>query len=331
MPRLRKAFVRYLEGYRKTAVFAITSRCNCKCLMCDIHKSPAVDITLTDAKHVLNSLAQKHFLIVYLTGGEPTLHPHVEEIVSYADELGLVASMTTNGTAQKAKLKKLRDAGLYLMSVSVDHWDPEVCEKIRNHPEIHQKQTTTIKYLREIGLKTYALAYLNSILVEDGVEKLVTYVNQKLGVPIGFCYPTSCDANTYWLGGRDNSHRLLELRQAMRKILDIKRNGGKIVNLQCYLEDVVSFPSHNPNYYCRGGEDVVYIDWFGDVYPCFCKSQRLFNMLKETDLRFLKNIRCNECLVNCFREPSLLPHIHTSANLLAKELTHSLRTLNIYK
>lgn len=331
MPRLRKAFVRYLEGYRRTAVFAITSRCNCKCSMCDMHRRPAEEIALRDARHVLNSLARNHFLIVYLTGGEPTLHPHVEEIVSYAEELGLVTTMTTNGTVTKSKLKRLKEAGLYLMSVSVDHWDPEVCEKIRNHPKIQQKQTTTIKYLSEIGLKTYALTYLNPILVEDGVEKLVSYVSQELDVPIGFCYPTSCDANTYRLGGKETNSSLGELRQAAKKILDLKRSGGKIANLHCYLEDAVRFPSDNPNYYCRGGEDVIYVDWFGDVYPCFRKSQRLFNMLEGTESRFLSNIRCNDCLVNCFREPSLLPHIHTSASLLAKELIHSLGTSNIYR
>ena len=331
MPRLRKAFIRYLEGYRRTAVFAITSRCNCKCLMCDIHRKPPEEMELSDAKHILNSLAHNHFLIVYLTGGEPTLHPDVEEIVSYADQLGLVTAMSTNGTVSKTKLKRLRDSGLYLMSVSVDHWEPSVCEMIRNYPDIHQKQIETINYLKEIGLRTYALAYLNPILVKDGVEKLAMYINEKLDVPIGFCYPTYCDSNTYRLGGREMSHRLLELRHAAEKILEMKRNGSKIANLHSYLEDVVSFPSRNPNFYCRGGEDVVYIDWFGDVYPCFRKSQRLFNILKDIDLRFLRDIHCNECLINCFREPSLLPHILTSANLFAKELVHSFSTQSIYR
>ena len=299
--------------------------------MCDIHRKSSEEIELDDARYIMRFLVKNHFLIVYLTGGEPTLHPAVEEIVSYADQLGLVTAMSTNGTASKSKLKRLRDAGLYAMSVSIDHWDPSICEKIRNHSNIHQKQIASISYLKELGLRTYALAYLNPLLVEDGVEKLIRYVNEKLDVPIGFCYPTYCDSNTYKLGGKEMSHHLLDLRAAAKKILEMKRKGKKIANLRCYLEDVVSFPSRNPNYYCRGGEDVVYVDWFGDVYPCFRKSQRLFNILRDADLKFLRDIHCNECLINCFREPSLLPHIMTSANLFAKELMHSFSTKDIYR
>jgi MoaA/NifB/PqqE/SkfB family radical SAM enzyme len=296
-----------------------------------MHRKRVEQVELDDARHILNFLAQNRFLIVYLTGGEPTLHPDIEEIVSYSSQLGLVTTMTTNGTVSRAKIKQLKDAGLYLMSVSIDHWDPRICEKIRNHADIQDKQIAAINCLKELGLRTYALAYLNPKLVEDGVEKLVTFVNDELGVPLGFCYPTYCDSNTYQLGGEEVSHNLLVLRSAVQKLLDMKRNGSRIANLYCYMEDVVGFPSQEPNFYCRGGEDVVYVDWFGDVYPCFRKSQRMFNILRDRELNFLSGIRCNECLINCFREPSLLPQISSSVGLLVKEVLYSFSNRSIYR
>jgi MoaA/NifB/PqqE/SkfB family radical SAM enzyme len=90
MATLKDAFKKYFRGYKKTAVFAITTACNCKCVMCDMHRKKPEHISLSDAKKVLKTLEDQKFLIVYLTGGEPTLHPHVVEIVEYADELGLI-------------------------------------------------------------------------------------------------------------------------------------------------------------------------------------------------------------------------------------------------
>ena len=84
----RQALVKYLEGFRRTAVFAVTTRCNCRCAMCDIHKMPPNSISLHDAMRALDFLLRNKFLIVYFTGGEPTLHPNIVEMVRYANRLG---------------------------------------------------------------------------------------------------------------------------------------------------------------------------------------------------------------------------------------------------
>jgi MoaA/NifB/PqqE/SkfB family radical SAM enzyme len=296
--------------------------------MCDMHRRSQEEISLDEAKRVLETLAKNEFLIAYFTGGEPTLHPAILEIVAYADKLGLVTTMTTNGTVSKEILNGLKDAGLYLLSVSIDHWMPSICDEIRNHRNILTKQLETLRYAKSIGLRTYALAYLNPILLRDGVEKLVRFVNE-LGVPFGFCYPTTCMTNTYMLGGKLTQSQSL-VDAGVREILYLKKNKGKIANLYCYLEDAVNFP-RNPNFYCNGGEYVIYIDWFGDVYPCFLKGQKLFNILKGEEPRFLENVRCNECLTNCFREPSFLSQIFSKPALIAKELFHSYTVREIFK
>lgn len=331
MVSFKKIVVKFLKGYRRTAVFAITSRCNCKCRMCDIHRREPQQISIEDAKNVLDFLAKNKFLVVYFTGGEPTLHPGVIEIVNYANRLGLVTTMTTNGTVSKELLLELKKAGLYLLSVSLDHWDATVCEKIRNHKDIMTKQVETLKYLNEIGLRTYALAFLNSFLIEDGVERLIDYANNVIGVPFGFCYPTTSNINTYRLGSSLSKGESEEkLRKSVETILRLKKSGREIANLATYVEDTLNLgEGTNPNFYCKGGEDIVYIDWFGDVYPCFLKG-KLFNILKDEQSNFKKHVKCNDCMINCFREPSLLPQI-LSPSLLAKEVYYSYSTRKIFK
>ena len=326
-----KVVSRFLRGCRRTAVFALTTNCNCKCIMCDMHRKTPEAIRLEDAEKVLEFLAENKFLVAYFTGGEPTLHPDVVEIVNHANRLGLVTAMTTNGTVDKTLLKDLRNAGLYNLSVSIDHWDADVCEKIRGHRGIMAKQVETIRYAREIGIRTYALAFLNPFLVEDGVDKLIDYVNS-LGVPFGFCHPTKTGVNSYGLGGVLSEEEMYhKMKDCVETILSSKKNGRNMANLYTYIEDILSFyEKKSPNFYCKGGEDVFYIDWLGDVYPCFLKP-KLFNILNGEAPKFLKRVKCNDCLINCFREPSFIPNASRSPILAAKEIVHSYNTRQLYK
>lgn len=316
---LKEVVEKVLRGRRRTAVFAITTRCNCKCVMCDLHKKPPTSMEPKDAMRVLDFLSQNKFLIVYFTGGEPTLHPNVVEIVRYANKLGLVTAMTTNGTASKDMITRLKRAGLFVLSVSFDHWDDEISEKIRRHKDIKRKQESTIKHCKEVGLRTYTLTFLNHYVIRDGVEKLVTYINEKFNVPFGFCYPIRTGTDTYPLGGSLPEEEISfdKLKKSVEIILALKRKGYAVANLGTYIEDILNFyEGRLANFYCKGGEDVIYIDWFGNVYPCFVK-EKLFNVLKDEKPRFLKNVMCNECLTNCFREPSILAQLRLS--LLMRE------------
>lgn len=324
-----ESVVRYLNGFRRTAVFALTTQCNCRCVMCDIYKNPPRFISLKNAMKVLDFLSQNKFLIVYFTGGEPTLHPNVVDIVSYANQLGLVTAMTTNGTAPRDMIIRLKESGLFLLSVSLDHWEANFCEKIRGHKDIKTKQEKTINSCKEAGLRIYTLTFLNSHIVRD-VEKMVRYVNQQLGVPFGFCYPVKTDDKIYPLGEDLSEEEIsfASLRKSVETLLSLKRRGSAIANLGTCIEDIIRFHEKKPpNFYCKGGEDVIYIDWSGNVYPCFMKK-KLFNVLNGEEPRFLENVMCDDCLTNCFREPSVLAQ--SSNPSLVKEILYSYSTRNLF-
>jgi MoaA/NifB/PqqE/SkfB family radical SAM enzyme len=325
-----EALVRYLRGFRRTAVFAVTTECNCRCVMCDVYKKPPRFVSVKDAMKVLDFLSQNNFLIVYFTGGEPTLHPNIVDMVRYANRLGLVTAMTTNGTASRDMIMGLKESGLFLLSVSLDHWDGGLCEKIRRHKDIKTKQEETIESCKEAGLRIYTLTFLNSYILRDGVERMVRYVNQRLGVPFGFCYPVKSDASIYPLGENLSEEDISfpSLRRSVETLLSLKRRGGVIANLGTCIEDIIRFHEKKPpNFYCKGGEDVIYVDWSGNVYPCFMKK-KLFNVLNGKEPRFLKNVMCDECLTNCFREPSVLAQ--SSNPLLIKEILYSYPTRNLF-
>lgn len=262
-------------------------------------------VSLDKGRDLLRFLYDNRFMIVYFTGGEPSLHPYLVTFVRYANRLGLITSTTTNGTVSLTKLAQLQKAGLDVLSVSLDHWDNEVCERLRGHRGIQAEEVSKLRYAKQLGLRVYALAYLNPRLCEDGaIQTFVEYVDQILDVPLAFCFPTKSEENSYRLCGLGTDADYSTLYQTVHKILELKRDGHRILNPTVYLEDVLRFMRGKPPVaYCRGGEDVVYVDWLGNTFPCFLRP-KLFNPLEESP-HFLHDVRCNDCVINCFREPSV--------------------------
>lgn len=317
---------RFLRGYRRIGVFAITSRCNCKCIMCDIYLGNYFDIPFSEAARILDFMAKNKFIVAYFTGGEPSLHPRLVDIVNYAVKCGLLTSLTTNGTIPQKTLKALHKVGLQSISVSLDSWDPQICEKIRGFRGILQKQEETIKLARQLGLGVYTLTYLGLHINEENIEDMVKFVNNTLDVPFALCYPAETNVNTYQLGNRIGMHSPDSLKAIAQKLLALKKRGYRIANTATYLEEIVRFHDKKPTKYpCKCGEYVFYFDWLGDLYPCFTKGKML-NVLESTRLRekpfFPSNVDCNQCLIDCFREPSYLAYLK-DPKLILKEIKYN--------
>jgi len=331
--KLNTVVKNFLSGHRRIGIFAITSRCNCRCAMCDIHRRKPLDIGFDEANKILDFMANNGFLIAYFTGGEPSLHPNIIEIVKHADDLGMIASLTTNGTIHPETLKGLSKAGLRTLSVSVDSWNSEFCEKTRGFRGIQEGCKRTIALAKHLKMRTYTLTYLGPHIKSENIEKMVKYVNETLGVPFALCYPATTNVNTYLLGNYVSTPSPNDLKGIAKRLLELKKSGYRIANTATYLEEIIRFHNKEPSKFpCKCGEYVFYIDWFGDVYPCF-EKKKLFNVLEENRLKdnnlFLQDIRCNKCMVDCFREPSYIAYMRYP-RLLLKEIEYNFPLRQIF-
>jgi MoaA/NifB/PqqE/SkfB family radical SAM enzyme len=105
-------------------------RCNLACTYCneydDVSKPVAVDVMLER----LDRLAALGTTIVTFSGGEPLLHPELDQLISHVRNRGIIAGMITNGyllTAQR--VQQLNDAGLDHMQISIDNVMPDDVSK----------------------------------------------------------------------------------------------------------------------------------------------------------------------------------------------------------
>jgi MoaA/NifB/PqqE/SkfB family radical SAM enzyme len=330
---LTALFSRYIRSNREIrfAVLHVTTRCNARCIdRCSIWAQKPQDMPLEDIQFAVDVLAKNNFSVVYFTGGETGLYPHLLEAVGYAKKKGLVTSLTTNGTIPKEKLWQMRNS-LDALSVSVDHYDGRVWDEAKHLPGVSEQAKTTIRLAGAVGLKQYAVTYLNPAWSTVEVSKVVRYVNDTLGVPLSISYPyISANEGTFTVGG--NLHQTSDLQNNLRnnvaKVLELKQAGARITNSTGYLRDIIRAHDGVPmKYPCRAGRTILTVDCNLNVYPCYRKG-RLFNLRNNQNLNITSpdTTNCDNryCLINCFKESSQTAK-QTQLSAAVEELTSSPR------
>jgi MoaA/NifB/PqqE/SkfB family radical SAM enzyme len=97
-------------------------RCNLSCAYCneydDVSKPIPTDVMVSR----IDRLANLGTSILTLSGGEPMLHPDLDDIIAAMRRRGVLAGMITNGyLLTPARVKRLNDAGLDHLQISIDN------------------------------------------------------------------------------------------------------------------------------------------------------------------------------------------------------------------
>jgi MoaA/NifB/PqqE/SkfB family radical SAM enzyme len=77
--------------------FVVTRRCNLSCGYCNEYDHVSKPVPLDELKTRMDKLADLGTLVLTLTGGEPLMHPQVDEVIAYAVKRGMVCTSITNG------------------------------------------------------------------------------------------------------------------------------------------------------------------------------------------------------------------------------------------
>jgi MoaA/NifB/PqqE/SkfB family radical SAM enzyme len=105
-------------------------RCNLACTYCNEYDDVSKPVATETMIERLDQLADLGTNIVTFSGGEPLLHPELDQLISHIRRRGIIAGMITNGyllTAQR--VQQLNDAGLDHMQISIDNVMPDDVSK----------------------------------------------------------------------------------------------------------------------------------------------------------------------------------------------------------
>lgn len=108
--------------------------CNNRCSWCytEPTKFNCKLMPLNYAKNVLKEIHENGAKKCTLIGGEPTLIPYLTDLIAYGKEIGLFMKIVTNGRmiSKRSYLKKIKDAGISLIAISIHSGNPNIHNKI---------------------------------------------------------------------------------------------------------------------------------------------------------------------------------------------------------
>lgn len=120
---------------------SVIDRCNFRCVYCMPKKVFGRDYPFLPRTELLSfeeivriaSIGVEHGVEkIRITGGEPLLRRHLENLIEQLARLPVELTLTTNGALLKQKVRALRDAGLHRITVSLDGLDEAVFKRMND-------------------------------------------------------------------------------------------------------------------------------------------------------------------------------------------------------
>jgi MoaA/NifB/PqqE/SkfB family radical SAM enzyme len=130
--REARALARAFQSPHRPIVAQIipTRRCNLSCTYCNEYDRTSEPVPLDDMRQRIDKLAELGTTIITLSGGEPLLHPEVDELIRHIRRRGAIATLITNGyLLAPATIERLNAAGLDSMQISIDNVEPDDVSK----------------------------------------------------------------------------------------------------------------------------------------------------------------------------------------------------------
>jgi len=212
-----------------TIAWEVTRACAFACVHCRAdaqHTRDPRELTTEEGHHLLDRFKQFGSPIVVFTGGDPMMRRDLFELIHYATELGLRASLTPTATALATleRLNKAMEAGVRRIALSLDAPSPEVHDAFRQVPGSWERTMKILRNAHSVGLS----AQINTTVTKFNVHLLpdmVRFVEEVGAVQwsVFFLVPTGRGQIQHMISPEEHErvfHWLFDLSQ--RGTFDIK-------------------------------------------------------------------------------------------------------------
>ncbi len=229
-------------------------------------------------KHTILKTARelKEMGVVWLglTGGEPLLNKDIVEIVQSVSPDCAVKLFTTGCTLTYEKAAQLKQAGLFSVSVSLDHWREKKHDRARGYPGAFQQALKAIEIFQSVGGIQVGISSVLSreMIQDDQVEGFLDFL-EGLDVQEAWLSEVKPSLKAFM---NDNLIITEENRLKLVKLQDRYNTTGKMtVNYLGHFEGKECFG-------CNAGNKMVYVDAFGEVSPCVFTPLSFGNVQTES-------------------------------------------------
>lgn len=273
-------------------------RCNLACGYCNEYDDHSDPVPIEVMLERVDQLAALGTSVITISGGEPLLHPHLEQIIARIREKRMIAGMITNGyLLGRKRIRSLNDAGLDHLQISIDNVQPD---------------DVSMKSLKVLAKKLHYLAEeanfkvnINSVLGSGIRSPEDALVVAKKAVSLGF----TCTVGII----HDGEGHLKPLGREEYRVFEAVRALGKkgYAQLNRYFQENLARGEPN-RWRCRAGARYVYVSEDGLVH--YCSQQRGYpaiplSQYTVADIKreYLTEKKCAPyCTISCVHQASLI-------------------------
>jgi len=308
LSRRAKAIYRDLRGARMVARGFLNTehpllahvipvrRCNLSCTYCNEYDDFSKPVPTEEMFRRVDKLASLGTSVITISGGEPLLHPELDDVIRRIRKNGMIAGLITNGYfLVPERIQRLNKAGLEWLQISIDNVTPDdvskkslkvldkKLENLAEHADFHVNINSVVgggvsnpQDALVIGKRALELGFSSTVgIIHDGKGQL-----QPLG---------------------DEERRVYHEMKAMEKRSFTRINA---------FQDNIALGRPN-QWRCRAGSRYLYICEDGLVH--YCSQQRGYPAIplaKYTvhDLRreyFTEKFCAPHCTVSCVHQVSI--------------------------
>lgn len=234
-----------------------TRRCNIACAYCNEYDHVSSPVAFDVLVERADALADLGVSCITMSGGEPMLHPQLDDLIRHIRSRGMLAGLITNGyLLGPSRIQQLNDAGLEYLQISIDNVEPD---------------QTSMKSLRVLDRKLEMLAEhadfevnINSVVGSGIPNPGDAYTVAKRATALGF---TSTVGVIH-----DGDGQLKPLGKVERRVYErVKALSKRGYSRLTYFQDNLVHGNVN-KWNCRAGARYLYICEDGLVH--YCSQQR---------------------------------------------------------
>jgi MoaA/NifB/PqqE/SkfB family radical SAM enzyme len=232
-------------------------RCNLACGYCNEYDNYSKPVALEEMRRRLDKLADLGTSIVTISGGEPLMHPQLDDIIAHIRKRRMIAGLISNGYYfTPERIKRLNRAGLQYLQISIDNVEPD---------EVSKKSLKLLdKKLRFLAEHAAFHVNINSVIgggIKNPEDALII---GKRAVALGFSTTLGII--------HDNTGTLKPLSEIERRVYEeAKSLSRKEYSRLGWFQD--NLAAGRPNdWRCRAGARYLYICEDGLVH--YCSQQR---------------------------------------------------------
>jgi len=268
-------------------------RCNLSCTYCNEFDNYSDPVPTDVLLKRVDRLAELGTSAITLSGGEPLLHPQLEDVIARARRHRILAGLISNGYLMtRERIKRLNEAGLEFLQISIDNVRPDDVSK--KSLKVLDKKLQWLAELAEFEVN------INSVVGSGIKNPEDALVIGKRARQLGFSSTIGIIHDGF---GTLKPLKGIE-REVYLKMKELERKSYSRVNrFQTNLID-----GKPNNWRCRSGARYLYVCEDGLVH--YCSQQRGYpgvplEQYTKTDLRreYLTRKACADyCTIACVQQ-----------------------------